>query len=60
MPDFYSGAAGLPGRFTEGFSLRRSRAIVDQAIRRPRSAAQQFKTVVKSKAVPTWHVVVAL
>ena len=24
MPDFCSGAAGLPGRFTEGFSLRRS------------------------------------
>src|SRR5208282_5192127 len=23
VPDFYSGAAGLPGRFTEGFSLRR-------------------------------------
>ncbi len=23
LPDFYSGAAGLPGRFSEGFSLRR-------------------------------------
>ena len=23
MPEFYSGATGLSGRFTEGFSLRR-------------------------------------
>ncbi len=23
LPDFYSGATGLPGRFSEGFSLRR-------------------------------------
>src|ERR1017187_8248779 len=29
LPDFYSGAAGLPGRFNgEGFSLRRSRGTV--------------------------------
>jgi hypothetical protein len=23
LPDFYSGATGLPGRFSEGLSLRR-------------------------------------
>src|ERR1017187_7608661 len=28
MPDFCSGAAGLPGRFTEGFSLRRSQRAI--------------------------------
>ena len=26
LPVFYSGATGLPGRFSEGFSLRRSQA----------------------------------
>ena len=27
LPQFHSGATGLPGRFTEGFSLRRLDAI---------------------------------
>src|SRR5208282_563819 len=28
LPDFYSGATGLPGRFSEGFSLRRFHATL--------------------------------
>jgi hypothetical protein len=33
VPDFYSGAARLPGRFTEGFSLRRSHRCEGSPIR---------------------------
>jgi hypothetical protein len=27
LPDFYSGATGLPGRFSEGFLLRRLQGV---------------------------------
>jgi hypothetical protein len=34
LPDFYSGATGLPGRFSEGLSLRRLQSRLAQIPRR--------------------------
>ena len=37
--DFYTGAAGPPGRFHEGFSLRRIHGLMGSAFRVARSMA---------------------
>ena len=36
LPDFYSGATAIPGRFSEGLLLRRSHALCDQQRREQR------------------------